>query len=180
MHDLPESAAINVSDGVSNWTMVRAGHLYVALLGATLASPTLTLSITGAPAEGGRIRWIWAGTPLSIDADANNRVRAFEWRRGDSAGANKLSVLRGHGIGWEIEWEGFVTRDELDSLSEAITWHKAMGNLPAAFVPSNESPESASVVLLPDQINAEDAWTWAKDSESLIRFAMQMPAWVSE
>jgi hypothetical protein len=175
MHRLPPSASVQVTVGGDTYTPAWRRGPIVAVLPNTVADPTVVITLQNA--DDGQIGWIYCGTDLPIPAEAHSRQMQTNWTRRATGRTNARGIVTGHGVGWRVEWVGFITHAQHGQLIEAIDTHKTAGNLPAIWLPSDEAGHLASEVLFPDRIEATDHGGFGSEQHACIALQMELEAW---
>lgn len=120
-------------------------------------------------AEGGRIGWLWAGTPLALDHHASQCQRRRQWRVARSDALNAAGLLRGKGDGWQLAWQpgdaasSRLLQDDIERLLPLLE-HAASTGEPFIFLPHHKHPEEAALVRFEqDAFEVTDLHQWQTD-----------------
>ncbi|WP_043700655.1 hypothetical protein [Tepidimonas taiwanensis] len=177
LHDVPDSATVTASvsaDG-SSWSapvlMVRNGPLALAVLPAPVSARALRMDISGA--EGGSVRWWWAGTGFGTRYAARTTLRR-QWALSSGDGINPATLCAGSGWGGQIEWDVLLDSEARDIL-DALHQHQRHG-WPFIVVPHLAHPQDTAFARLAvSGVDVQDEFDFQADDRQHRVLRMSIP-----
>ncbi len=181
LHTLPQGCTITLeggtSPGVYTWTETITWRQRVIFQELLTPQNSQYLRMTIDNAQGAGIGWIWAGSPLTQERQADGQLkRTYRVQRAD-AGLFQGGVYQAMAVSGDVEWsEGALTETDISGLASFMDWVKSNNDEPFVFVPQNTRPDEAFLErIVVDEVEMTDVFRYGKNATYDRAFSVRLP-----